>query len=511
MCKLRLCAVLLSTCFLSVILTTSAKGAAGDVKNCTGPLNISHSDGYVSVDPFLLADPSGTIHLFWAERLIGGPDSNPNVPDSVMYTRWDHDHWSEPIDIFISPPQNFNKKIAGIRGVIDMQGVIHLVWMGPDQTFFYSSAHASEAGSSRGWKTPLLLDNEQTGTQYSVDIAYTPPQTLHILYGRSQNGVNRTIAYIRSVDSGLTWSEPVEIETFLDFERGASNIRLYVDGAEKLYATWTEWDASGTGQGIYFARSLDNGLHWEQPILLAERAENDYERNWTNLAVLGENDLVAFWEGGFRAYPQAQYSHDGGVTWSEPIDTLYWLIADNGFAEFVRDSQGRLHLFIARRIREGYSEKCATYFGCSGDGNAIWHSIWESGPNWQEPKPVDFTFSPVNFISVVITAGNQLTFAWFDYTNLDIDVMRCEIEDAPALELQTLPTVTPSSTSVSTPTATAMPRQPTPSLQFTQLADVASSPRTTQSNTQAMLLSSFVPACALLLLTILISRHRRRS
>jgi hypothetical protein len=430
-----------------------------------------------------------------------------------MYARWDGEQWSKPLDIFISPPHDFNKKIAGIRGIIDDQGVIHLVWMGPDDKFFYSFAHADQAGTTLGWQPPLLLDNEHTGTQYSVDIAYTAPETVHIIYGRSESRVNRTLAYIRSVDGGITWSEPVDIQVFIDFERGASNIRLHVDSPDKLYATWTEWDMSGNGQAVYFARSLDNGLHWDQPVLLDDRVDDEYERDWTNLAVLGEGHLIAFWEGGFRAYPQAQYSTDGGETWSEPIDTLYWLIADNGFAEFVRDSQGRQHLFIARRIREGYDDRCGMFPECFGTGNAVWHTIWETGPNWREPKPVEHTFSNVNFISTAIHGGNQLTFAWFDYTDLDVFVMHCTIEDTPALALQPLPTIVPAPTSTPAPTATAIPVQPVPASQLKplpQISEEASATHTPQSSTQAMLLSSFVPACALLLLVILISRKRNR-
>jgi hypothetical protein len=310
----------------------------------------------------------------------------------------------------------------------------------------------------------------------------------------------------------------VDIYTFLDFERGASNVRLQVDG-NKLYATWTEWDSSGNGQAIYFARSLDAGLSWETPVMLAARAEGDYERDWTKIQVLGEDYLVAFWAGGFRAYPQAQYSTDGGLTWTEPIDTLFWLIADNGFAEFVQDSEGRHHLFVARRIREGYDNICSRFPQCSDTGNAIWHSIWESGPNWREPKPVDFTFGPVNFISTAISRGNQLTFGWFSYDNLEVNVMRCEIEGARTLEVASIPTVTP--------TPTILPTTPEAQTEVTATPGVANSTgavrttatpalnlgvpsRNAQPSPQAILLSSFVPACVVILLILAVSRIRRR-
>ncbi|MCC9076759.1 hypothetical protein FKZ61_011635 [Litorilinea aerophila] len=486
--------------------------APGDIVDCRPPFNLSNSPGYVSVDPFLLSDPTGVVHLFWAERTIGEPGDIPNVPDALMYSRWDGERWSKPVDIFISPRQYFNRRIAGIRGVMDQQGFIHLVWMGPDNTFFYSAARADRAGSAQGWLPPLLLGDDQSGTQFSVDIAYEPPRALHILYGRSQPQVNRTVTYIRSVDGGATWSEPVDVYTFLDFERGASNVRLLTEPPGKVYATWTEWDSSGNGQAVYFARSLDSGSTWEEPVRLAERVGDEYERDWTTLAVLEPGRLVALWEGGFRAYPQTQYSDDGGATWSAPIDTFFWLIADNGFGEFVRDSTGRLHVFLVRRIREGYSHLCGRFVGCRGDGNTIWHSVWEAGVNWRDPRPVG-GFHDSNFISVAMNLGNQLFLSWFNYdnpeTSLDIFTMQCTVEGAPALAPQPWPAVdmpTP------TPVATAWPT-PTPLPEVTATPAPVVSVQATpvgRSNPATPLLVGALPSLALLVLAVMVERIRRR-
>ena len=49
------------------------------------PFNISQSDS-TSTDPFLLSDPAGFVHLFWAEKKSEQPTNNP---DTLMYTRWD--------------------------------------------------------------------------------------------------------------------------------------------------------------------------------------------------------------------------------------------------------------------------------------------------------------------------------------------------------------------------------------------------------------------------------------
>lgn len=414
--------------FLVAAVSPSVVSAKeGDVVGCTPDFNISQSPDFTSADPFLVADPTGVVHLFWAELLPGSAGAS-NVPDTLMYSVWDGTSWSTPVDLFLSPREFFNRRIMGIRAVLDEQRVLHLSWQGPDNTFYYSQAPADEAGNARAWEPALQLTREEAGAQFSSYLTYEPPSTLHIAYGHGiSNSENRSVMYIRSTDRGDTWSEPIELTRMATPGRGPSNVRLLVGQPGDLYASWTEWDLTGNGQAIYFTRSSDSGLTWASPVLLDERQGEEYERDWSTLALLGEDELVAFWEGGFRAYRQAQYSYDGGATWTDPIDTLDWLIADNGFAEFVRDSAGRLHLFVLQRVREGNVDK--------GPREGLWHTMWEGNQQWREPELVG-SQTPANLVSVAISGGNQLfaaTTGTFDY---EIHIRRCTIEGAPAIETQ---------------------------------------------------------------------------
>ncbi len=428
----------------SVVFPSLVSAAEGDVVGCTLAMNVSRTEGFASADPFLLADPAGLVHLFWAERVSGAANAVPNVPDAVMYAVWNGETWSAPIDIFLSPSEIFNRRINGMRAVIDEDRIIHLLWQGPDNTLFYSNAPADRAGLAYAWQPPLLLASDETGAQFSAFLAYEPPSTLHVLYGQgTSNNENRSVIYVRSTDAGQNWSEPAALSRMAATERGASNVRLLFNPPSDLYATWTEWDLSGNGQGVYFARSGDSGLSWNAPVLLDAREGGEYERDWTTLAVLGEDTLVAFWEGGWRAYRQAQYSYDGGATWTEPIDTLDWLIADNGFAEFARDSADRLHLFVFQRVREGNPDK--------GDISGLWHTTWDGGTTWREPMLVGEQ-TPGNLVSVAISGGNQLFAASTSTADYQIWVRQCTIEGAPAVSPQA---VMPVEIAAAEPTAIA--------------------------------------------------------
>jgi hypothetical protein len=392
--------------------------------------NISQSPDNTSTDPFLLSDPTGKVHLFWAEKVS---TLEGNQPDTLMYTVWDGRNWFKPRDIFFAPESDGTPVIAYPHAALDQTGRIHLIWLAqpnfPNYTLFYSSSFAPNAMQTDSWAQKIPLATDLSGTQYSIDIAVRENNEVHVVYARVQQGAGaeeeRAISYIRSLDGGKTWSESLDLYTIKDIQNGTSDTRILLDTDNRIYATWTEWDESGRGQSINFIRSLDNGDTWQQPVVLSRTIGNEYERDWSNIEILGQDQLVVMWEGGWRAYRQAQYSDDAGATWSEAIDTFPWLIGENGTVEFARDSNDQLHLFLAQRVREGYEEW--------GDGTnaSVWHSTWEGGQKWSEPRIVTPAFNLIN-PKATITGGNQVVIAWYTQRDLEIMVITGEIQGAPS-------------------------------------------------------------------------------
>ena len=393
------------------------------------PKNVSKSPLNTSTDPFLLSDPTGKVHLFWSEKVSA---IEGNQPDTLLYTVWDGKNLHKSIDIFFAPESDGNLVINYPHAAIDENGTIHLVWLQqpnfPNYTLYYSSAFAPDALLADSWSPQIALATDLSGTEYSIDIASRGEKELHVIYARGQQGEGakeeRAVAYMRSLDGGQSWSDPMDIATIWRIQNGANQTRILVDGEERIYATWIEWGISGNGYSVNFARSIDNGNTWEKPIVLSTVQDNEYERDWPNIQVLGPDRLVVMWEGGWRAYRNAQYSDDGGITWSTPIDTFPWLIGENGTVEFAVDSNAQLHLFIAQRVREGY-------LGYGDDANAaVWHSIWEGGRKWSEPQIVTPAVNLIN-PKAVITGGNQVVLTWYTQRDLEIFVMTGQIQGAP--------------------------------------------------------------------------------
>lgn len=419
------------------------------------PINISDSPGITSTDPFLISDPTGKVHLFWAEK---GSTIPGNQPDTVMYAMWDGKVWSKPIDIFFSPESDGTPVVAYPRAVIDDRGYLHLIWLAqphfPRYALYYSSVYLPRSLDVHAWRPRVVLSDDLSGTKYSADIGFNPEQGIHILYARVEQGDNppeeRAVTYISSKDYGASFTDPVDIDTIPDLHGGASDVRLLLEPPTNVYASWTQWDVTGNGQAIVFNRSLDNGQTWETARKIARRIGNEYERDWNNMTLLGPGQIVTMFEGGWRAYRYAMYSSDSGVTWSDPIDTFPWLIGENGSVEYLRDSNGTLHLFIAQRVREGFSDR--------GDANlaALWHSEWEGGTRWSEPE---FVGARVNLINpkAIIAGGNKIITTWYTQNDLEIYVMVGTIQNAPHVAQEMLPTEIPAPTVVSTETPLPAP------------------------------------------------------
>ena len=102
-----------------ILFHNDAASAQTDEITWSTPINLSNTPDNTSTDPFLLSDPAGYIHLFWAEKT--GPDEG-QAADTLMYSRWDGESWTQPIDLFYVSPDGDNHSLVYPRGVMDESG-----------------------------------------------------------------------------------------------------------------------------------------------------------------------------------------------------------------------------------------------------------------------------------------------------------------------------------------------------------------------------------------------------
>jgi hypothetical protein len=465
------------------------------------PLNLSRTRTN-SVEPFALADKSGIFHLFWSEDVGGRPNDMNSVGNTLMYATWDGDRWSTPIDVLLPP---YHGPAFQPNAVIDDRSIMHVIWLGDSPTrVYYSFAPADQAGSAGAWSDPITLATDPTATEFSIALAYESPRTLHVIYARVPTGYSppelRAVAYVRSTDGGATWSDPIDLYTVSDPDRGVSNTRLLVAGPGKVLASWTEWDTTGNGQAIYLARTLNNEYTWEEPRAMALKKLDDYEVDWLRISALDESHLVATFEGGEGAYRYSMFSNDGGATWSTPSRILIDLVGENGFAETALDSIGRLHLFVAQR---GSGEQISHLT------IGLWHTVWD-GKTWSEPELIGGVNPMVN-PKVAIAGGNRFVAVWYSSQVGEIMVLTGEIENTPVVEPQPLPKFAAKPTVTLQPTVTPASAARGPSRPAVSVASTAP-PVGGRSNAGSAILVGVVPALLVVAIVILVQalRHRER-
>lgn len=128
------------------------------------------------------------------------------------------------------------------------------------------------------------------------------------------------VVFTRSTDNGATFSDPINISN----TNGYSHHPTLAVSGNNVYIVWfddTHTGGQGAHYGIYFARSIDNGMSFSDPIILS----NDSGDNGSlHIGASGSNVYVTFSRGtGFPAFDLDIYfvrSTDNGATFSNAIN-----------------------------------------------------------------------------------------------------------------------------------------------------------------------------------------------
>jgi transposase-like protein len=433
-----------------VIVSATTRGYAqtGQIIVVEPPYSLSNTDTS-SVHATQVGDRAGFVHVFWCED-VGGyqvtPERRGGAGNTLMYAVWDGRGWSEPIDVYVaSQKQNLTRPQADV----DANGVLHVVWFEGGDRLLYARAHVLQAQLARHWTEPVTLDTSAGAVEDGADIVTDESGTLHVLYaGGSRFRIleePRTVLYVRSTDGGASWSEPTVLMDIPGQDYGASELRLFLDPAGRLHATWVEWNVEGFGQAIYYTRSLDRGGTWE-PAELVDHKDPDKpsSESWQERLIVAGDDagrLFRFWLTAPPAHWYYQLSTDGGATWGARSRLFVDLEGDEGPPTLAQDGAGRLHLFISLRTI------------VQPDVRGLWHGEW-TGTTWSPPEllgPIEqFGYYP----KAAIVRGNELVVTWWSHVVAEAIVMMGHISDAPAVPVQSWSTPSPTAARAAAPTPT---------------------------------------------------------
>lgn len=302
--------------------------AQGTQHTWTPPVNISNSPA-LSVNPFITGDQAGNIHVVWTEA--SGGENAP--PDTIYYTTHGAAGWSEPIDILAVTQGSSRLLPAALE--FDPYGRLVLL-SSRNRGLDISFADSATAQSAKAWQTKSLdADSLINGADLVID----DRGVYHVAYAAN----NQQIRYLVSSDAGETWQEAEPVFDLIDSSFAVTEPAIAADENGAIYIAWTRTseDTNWSAVGVWFSRSLDGGLTWSQPTELV----SGVGYGWSSLHVESSGRLHLFWIGSLAIGGRYhRWSDDMGETWSETI-TISPPDQSSGYAGPVRpliDSLERL-------------------------------------------------------------------------------------------------------------------------------------------------------------------------
>jgi BNR repeat-like domain len=350
---------------------------------CAGGNAANGGDFERASDPWVTFSPNGTAYQI--ALTFDAFDANQAV--LVSHSSDGGDTWSEPTALIFDTDPNIGDDKESITADPRNSRFVYAVWDRLDFTGFpiitgpVWFARTTNGGAS--WESArIIFDPGPNASTLSNQIIVLPDGTLVDLFDLfNSNGA--FLAVIRSSDKGITWSQPIIVNTqesigIVDIKTGEPvraglipNIAVNQKNGT-LYVVWEDARFSGSlRDGVVFSKSTDGGLTWSPPVQV-NQAPN--VQAFTPSIAIARNGRLAITYYDFRKDTPdpvtllTNYwritSDDGGNTWHEiPLGGSFDMrnapVAIGGF--FVGDYEGL-----------GYAEGSFTpFFVLANSGNIV--------------------------------------------------------------------------------------------------------------------------------------------
>lgn len=419
----------------SLLLATGWVASAQESRGWAEPSNLSQS-AMASYYPDVAVDRAGRVYVVWGEysQIFDGR------PDMLMLRIKAGDEWSPANDIAVG---GHLPQIA-----IDSQGRLHLVRIANGLVY------------KRAWVQDDPLNAQNWGSEYTIagndtywpDLAVDGQDRLHLVFSGGEG-----ISYVRSVDGGDAWTEPVHISLHSD---KTDTPRLAIDPSDNLYVVWQILGPSNRAQdpmarAIGFSRSEDGGQTWLPPVEVTA-GEGGFE--WPQVAADSRGTIHVDWHPRETSSVGYLQSRDGGAKWT-PAEILD-LPAGGAYSHDLEvDSADNLHLVMPIAVDDLPL-------------NPV-HVVRPTYGSWSEPVPIaqNACVGASADVEVVLEKGNHLHAVWYDVEDCLLgwvppsgrgEVFYSEyVADAPSLAMQPAARQVPSWTvqAGEPPTTTVVPAQ----------------------------------------------------
>lgn len=334
------------------------------------------------------------------------------------------DHWSTPMQ-FLPAPEMVNTRNFLSDLVAAGDGRWLAVWnstydpagqFGTDGDIFISQS--VDAGVS--WSIPLAVNSDAATDNRSDCCARvaTDGQGNWIAVWFHGSNVDERWSWARSIDNGLSWSQPNEIE-------GRGRTPVVVFAGEQ---TWIiVWQTYSIDADIMFMRSDDAGLTWSPPDFLNSEFLTDIEDD-RNPEVVGDGhgNWIVVWS---RFLPDQSNtdiwfsrSVDDGLNWSTAAPVhVTGNLGDDRTPQVATDERGRW--MVAWNSLDNFGQ------ALGHDGDGVFSISEDIGISWSNPTPISTSASTLNSSWTYDIAFDKRATWFATWTQKDPDQSTPERDD----------------------------------------------------------------------------------
>ena len=358
------------------------------------------------------ANSEGEVHLTWARTQY---DGDPAI--IIVRSTNSGNSFGEPVEVDSGAPS-----IARDWPGMDIEGDnLVMVWSdrepasGTGGDMDISVSQSTDSGQS--WSQPVYLSEQYyESIESSMPSLATTEDYLHLIYWDggeiSSNGNNAhnddgDIFYRRSMDHGVTWSDPAvlseEGDRLIYNPHGSYLYQVeIVATGNHLYAIWLSRDPENNGFHISLTHSGNQGTSWTEPVALRRNALSVYE---PAIAAEGGRVHVAYREG---TDIMVLTSRDYGVNWD------YGRMVTDGDSNYrpsIGIGGGRVHLAWDSYYNDGERYDYEIHYSKSTD----------QGRNWDPSVRITNSTAYQSLYACLAVDASGVFIAWRDYGDFDRD------------------------------------------------------------------------------------------
>lgn len=210
---------------------------------------------------------------------------------------------------------------------------------------------------------------------------------------------NMEICFLRSLDGGNTWDEPIRLTE----DAEASYAAAIASRGPSVHMTWVSQDTVKDTWTVRYMRSLDDGSTWGSDVVISAGSTMAYnptiELNGTEIYIAWNDNR----DGNFEIY--YRYSTDEGLSWSPETRLTY--TNDHSFAPSLAVSG--TYIYVA------WMEMSGGFFRVNTKGSL------DAGMTWSEDVVATPLFSHAMFPNLCLS-NSTLHLVWQDQRSGHYDV-----------------------------------------------------------------------------------------